>query len=83
MAAFARELGLPERTLLAVRDELYGGAWDELEKDLRARLAGRPYIFRLATKIEEDLERIARLRRFEEERGVDLRKVLRELGLVE
>ena len=78
---FARALALADRTFLAVRDELYGGSWDEVERDLRARLAGKPYIFKLATKIEEDLERIARMRRYEGEHGVDLRKVLKELGL--
>jgi hypothetical protein len=79
--SFARSLTAADRTFLAVRDELYGGSWEEVERDLRARLAGRPYIFKLATTIEEDLERIARLRRFEEEAGVDLREVVRRLGL--
>lgn len=78
---YARSLAPADRAFLALRDELYGGAWDDIERDLRARLAGKPYIFRLASKIEEDLERIARLKRFEEEHGVDLREVLRELGL--
>ncbi len=63
-----------------VRDQLYGGGWDELERDLRARLEGKPYIFKLATKIEEDLDRIARLRRYEAERGVDLGSVLSRLA---
>jgi hypothetical protein len=79
--AFARELDAAGRTLLAVRDELYDGSWDDLERDLRARLAGKPYIFKLAAKIEEDLERIRRLRAFEAERGVDLRAAVKELGL--
>jgi hypothetical protein len=83
IAAFARGLLPADRTFLAVRDELYGGSWDDVERDLRARLAGKPYIFKLATKIEEDLERIARLRRFEAEHGVDLRRVLADLGLGE
>ena len=79
--AYARSLSRTDRTLLAVRDELYAGSWEELEHDLRARLHGKPYIFKLATKIEEDLERIARLREFEERHGVDLRKVLRNIGI--
>jgi hypothetical protein len=76
---FARGLTHEERTLLEVRDELYGGSWDDVESDLRARLANRPYIIKLSTKIEEDLERIERMRRFEGEAGVDLRQVLREI----
>jgi hypothetical protein len=78
---FARALSPADRTFLAVRDELYGGSWEEIEQDLRARLAGKPYIFKLATTIEEDLARIARLRQFEVDHGVDLRRVLRGLGI--
>jgi hypothetical protein len=78
---FCRSLGPTELTFLAVRDELYGGSWEEVEHDLRARLQGKPYIFKLATKIEEDLGRIERLRGFERSRGVDLREVARSLGL--
>ncbi len=73
-----RSLAKEERLLLEVRDELYGGSWDELEADLRARLAGKPYIFQLATRIEEDLSRVERLREFEEENGVDLGALLRD-----
>jgi hypothetical protein len=40
--------------------------------DLRARLEGRPFIFKLATRISEDLERIERLRAFEDQQRVDL-----------
>lgn len=78
--AFARSLSHEERTLLEVRDELYGGSWDLLEADLRDRLAGRPYIFQLATKIEEDLDRIERLRHFEGRTATDLGRVVREVG---
>jgi hypothetical protein len=78
---YARSLTVEDRTFLAVRDELYGGSWAEVQADLEARLAGKPYIFKLAATIKEDLERIARLRKFEEERGVNLGEVLKGLGL--
>lgn len=58
--------------LVVLKRELYEGSWDEMEADLRARLEGRPYIFRLAHRISEDLERIGRLREFERQAGVDL-----------
>jgi len=61
-----------ERMLVVLRHELYDGSWDEMEKDLRARLEGRPYIFKLAHRIADDLERIGRLRDFERSVGVDL-----------
>lgn len=73
---FVDGLGREERVLVLLRDELYGGAWDALEADLRARLERRPAVFKLSTRIEEDLERIAKLREFERTRGVDLRELL-------
>jgi len=43
-----------------------------METDLRDRLQGRPYIFKLVNRIEEDLERIQKLRSYEEEHKIDL-----------
>ena len=71
-AEFKRSLTPEEKVLIRVRDTLYEGSWDELEADLRARLGGKPYIFKLATRIEEDLARIERLRGFERESGADV-----------
>lgn len=73
---FAEGLSAEERTLLLVRDELYGGSWEELEGDLQARRERKPAIFKLNTRIDEDLSRITRLRAFEREHGVDLRGLL-------
>ncbi|MGA2265948.1 MAG: hypothetical protein ABSH10_05900 [Phycisphaerae bacterium] len=61
-----------ERMLVVLKRELYEGHWDEMVADLQARLEGRPYIFKLAHRITDDLNRIARLRQFEQEQGVDL-----------
>ena len=69
---FVERLSREERTLVVPRHELYEGDWDEMEADLRARLEGKPYIFKLADRIVDDLERIKHLRRFEQEHGVDL-----------
>ena len=60
-----------EKHLLLLRNELYDGSWEELETDLRNRLEGKPYIFRLFNRIEDDLARIARLRAYEDRYGVD------------
>jgi hypothetical protein len=40
--------------------------------DLQNRLEGKPYIFKLVNRIQDDIERIKQLRRFEQEHGVDL-----------
>ena len=61
-----------ERMLVVLKRELYEGNWDEMAADLQARLEGGPYIFKLAHRITDDLERIRRLRQFETASGVDL-----------
>lgn len=67
--------GLSEeaKMLLVLRDELYMGSWDKMVDDLRNRLKGRPYIFKLVNRIEEDLERIEALRSYEEKHKINLR----------
>lgn len=61
-----------ERMLLVLRDELYGGSWDKMVEDLQNRLKGRPYIFKLVNRIEEDLGRIETLRSYEEKHKINL-----------
>lgn len=76
LQAFAESLSKDERVLVMVRDELYGGSWDELSQDLEARRNRKPCVFKLHERIEDDLGRIERLRAFEQEQGVDLRVLL-------
>ncbi|CAG0995011.1 MAG: hypothetical protein KBG84_06725 [Planctomycetes bacterium] len=61
-----------ERMLLILRDELYSGSWDKMDEDLRNRLKGRPYIFKLVNRIEEDLKRIEKLRSYEQKHKINL-----------
>ena len=58
--------------LIVLKRELYEGHWDAMVKDLNARLEGRPYVFKLAHRIEDDLRRIERLAGFERQHSVDL-----------
>ena len=69
---FARGLAEAERIALDVRDELYGGSWENMRKDLEARAAGRPYVFKLAARIEEDLKAVEKLGAFERGHRVNL-----------
>jgi hypothetical protein len=69
---FVESMAREERMLVVLKRELYEGNWDEMVADLQARLEGRPYIFKLAHRITDDLERIRRLRQFEQTNGVDL-----------
>ncbi len=70
--AYASGLGEKERVALAVRDELYDGSWDRMREDLESRREGRTYVFRLASRIEEDIRTIRRLSAFERRHKVNL-----------
>jgi hypothetical protein len=69
---FVERLSREERVLVLLKRELYEGNWENMAADLYARLEGRPYVFKMATRIQEDLERIGRLRAFETLHNVDL-----------
>lgn len=61
-ASPANDLSPEDRMLVRLRDQLYGGNWEEMVLDLQCRLRGEPYIFKLASRIQDDLDRIDRLR---------------------
>lgn len=66
------DLSPEDKILVIIREELYDGKWEDMLEDLKARLAGRPYVLKLASRIEDDITRIARLRSIEEEKGINL-----------
>ncbi len=69
---FVERLTSEEQMLVVLKQELYDGCWNEMQADLQARLDGNPYIFKLAHRIEDDLERIKGLRAFEKKNNIDL-----------
>ena len=73
---FVEGLSEEEIMLLRLRDELYEGRWDDMLADLNDRLQGKPYVFKLAHRIQDDIQRIERLSRFEKQHGVDLAEYL-------
>lgn len=74
--AFVESLTDEDKMLLRLREELYESRWEDMLADLNDRLRGRPYIFRLASRIQDDLARVQRLSRFEREKGVNLAKLI-------
>ena len=66
------KLSSVERDLVMLRDELYGGSWDAMLSDLKSRLEGKPYVFKLARRIEEDVRLMEELREIEKNEGVNL-----------
>ena len=61
-----------ESMLIILRDELYAKSWDRMIRDLEDRLKGKPYIFALVNRIEGDIERIKKLKAYEEEHKINL-----------
>ncbi len=69
---FVEQLSSEEKMLIILKVELYEGNWASMLEDLRNRLAGRPHIFKLADRITEDIDRIEKLKSFEQSQQVDL-----------
>lgn len=70
--AFVASLDEPHRMLVVLKAQLYGGRWEPMLEDLQNRLEGKPYIFKLANRIRDDVERIRLLQKFEKDNEVDL-----------
>ncbi len=75
---FVERMTSEQRMLVVLKRELYEGDWDDMVHDLKARLEGRPYIFKLAHRIVDDLARIDQLRQAEQRFGVDLSDYVKE-----
>ena len=60
------------RMLVVLKSQLYGGSWSPMLNDLRNRLQGKPYIFKLVNRINDDIERIEAMQVFEQEHDIDL-----------
>ena len=69
---YVRSLSDEYKMLVVLKAQLYGGSWEPMLDDLRNRLAGKPYIFKLANRIQDDIERIEQMRKFENDFKVDL-----------
>ena len=69
---FVDQMTAEERMLVLLQKELYEGSWQAMLTDLQNRLEGRPFIFKLANRIRDDISRIEKLRSFEEKHGVQL-----------
>ena len=77
--AFCRSLKNDEIMLVIFRDELYGGSWDLMIDDLKARLKKKPYIFNLMNKIESDIKRIKKMKNFEKKHNISLSDYVKNL----
>jgi hypothetical protein len=69
---YVKSFGNEHKMLVVLKAQLYDGRWGPMLDDLKNRLAGKPYIFKLTNRIKDDVERIEQMRDFEAEHGVDL-----------
>ena len=72
VAEYINALSDEHRMLVLLKGQLYGGSFEPMLNDLQNRLDGKPYIFKLVNRINDDIERIKELMAFEDEHGVDL-----------
>lgn len=72
VSTYANALSPEHRMLVVLKSQLYGGRWEPMLDDLRNRLAGKPYIFKLVNRIKDDIERIESMQTFEAEHRIDL-----------
>ena len=70
--AYVKVLSPEHRMLVILKSQLYGGRWEPMLDDLKNRLAGKPYIFKLVNRINDDIERIEAMQQFEQDHQVDL-----------
>ncbi len=76
---FVSRLDEEHKMLVVLKAQLYAGQWEPMIVDLKNRLEGKPYIFKLSHRIKEDVERIEQMQAFESEQGIDLADYV-ELG---
>jgi len=69
---FVKGLSDEHRMLVVLKAQLYDDMWEPMLDDLRNRLSGKPYIFKLANRIQDDIRRIEEMQEFEAEHDIDL-----------
>ncbi|MEN6386487.1 MAG: hypothetical protein ABFD79_15015 [Phycisphaerales bacterium] len=69
---FVKGLSAEHKMLIVLKRQLYGGKWEPMYQDLKNRLSGQPYIFKLANRINDDIERIEQMMQFEKQHNADL-----------
>ena len=69
---YVRMLSDEHKMLVILKSQLYSGKWEPMLDDLANRLEGKPYIFKLAARVKDDVDRINEMMDFEKAHHVDL-----------
>lgn len=76
VSGFVNGLNEECRMLVVLKRQLYEGSWEPMIEDLQNRLSGKPYIFKLANRIQDDIERIEEMLEFESTHRIDLTELV-------
>jgi len=74
---FVNGLSEEHRMLVVLKAQLYDDMWEPMLDDLRNRLSGKPYIFKLVNRIQDDIGRIEEMQEFESEHDIDLAEYIK------
>ena len=69
---FVSNLDNEERMLILLKAHLYDGTWQPMLEDLEERLSGKPFIFKLSSRLKDDIKRIQKMQEFEAKNNIDL-----------
>lgn len=69
---YVARLSEEHKMLVILKRQLYDGMWEPMLDDLKNRLKGKPYIFKLVNRINDDIARIEEMQKFEAEHNIDL-----------
>lgn len=69
---YLKVLSQEHKMLLILKKQLYENRWEPMVDDLQNRLSGKPYIFKLASRIQDDVCRIRQLQEFERQHDINL-----------
>lgn len=69
---YVKSLTNEQKMLVVLKKQLYGGSWQGMLDDLNNRLDGKPYVFKLANRINDDIERIKQMIDAEKLLAIDL-----------
>ena len=72
VANYVSSMDNEHKMLVILKTQLYGGSWEPMLEDLQNRLQGKPYIFKLANRIKNDVDRIREMQVLDQENTVDL-----------
>ena len=75
---FLQRLESYERVLLDLKDQLYEGSWTRILEDLKARLDGKPYVYKLSQTISRDVAAIERMKAYEIRHHVNLSQLRKQ-----